>query len=340
MMNTQLPRACRLCSGHLWVLRPGGFLLWIILVLLPGMVAAQSIDPGASINFSISATSFPRNAAVGTRDNPAGTLVGTRYDNITCSVTKTSTVAGTLVSGYTDVYRTSNPGIGVRLEYSAALLGSYTSAPRTETYNTNAPSGTVQFFRRAVLVIVGPVATGMLTSLPSLTVTFGPGPNCTPANTFSTVSTTMTLTGAVITGQTCSVTTPSVGVTLPPVSQSDLIPAGTTAGNKAFAIGLNCTAGTNVYVTLTDATDNSNRTSLLKLGPSSTARGVQLRILRNGTTPVLFGADSAVAGNVNQFLVGASSSVTSVNLTAQYISTGTVAPGSVNAAATFTMSYQ
>ncbi|MGB3067697.1 MAG: fimbrial protein [Ottowia sp.] len=138
---------------------------------------------------------------------------------------------------------------------------------------------------------------------------------------------------------TCLVTTPSVSVTLPPVRAREFTGAGVTKGDTPLRIGLNCTPGANVYITLTDSTNPGNRTDRLTPAASSTAGGIAMRLLHNGT-PVAYGPDSDAAGTVNQWLVGASDSLTEVPLSAQYISTGTVTPGVVKGIATFTMSYQ
>ncbi|AIO28657.1 fimbrial protein [Burkholderia cepacia] len=138
---------------------------------------------------------------------------------------------------------------------------------------------------------------------------------------------------------TCTVTTPSVNVPLQPVAASKLNAVGVTAGDKEFNIGLNCKSGSKVYVTLTDLTDQSNTGNQLTLTPDSSAKGVKLRILRNGQ-PVSYGPDSIAIGNTNQWLVGPSATTTSIPLSAQYIATGQVSGGTVKGVATFTMSYQ
>jgi type 1 fimbria pilin len=161
-----------------------------------------------------------------------------------------------------------------------------------------------------------------------------------PANVTSPALVTISVNNTSIVATTCTVSTPSVSVTLPTVNASALSPVGTTLGNTNLSIGLSCQAGANVYVTLTDATNPGNTTSNLTLASGSTATGVKLRVLNSGGSPVSYGPDSAVAGNPNQWLVGASASTTRIPLTAQYISTGTVGPGTVKGLATFTMSYQ
>jgi type 1 fimbria pilin len=117
---------------------------------------------------------------------------------------------------------------------------------------------------------------------------------------------------------------------------------------KAFDIKFNCSGGdagqsSSIYLTLTDATVPSNRTSNLNLGPASTASGVAVRIQRDGgATDVLFGADSATIGNQNQWQAGTVATGTgtfSVPLQARMVQTGTVKPGGVSARATFTVAY-
>ncbi|WP_126228723.1 fimbrial protein [Burkholderia ambifaria] len=139
--------------------------------------------------------------------------------------------------------------------------------------------------------------------------------------------------------QSCIVTTPNVPVRLPPTAASKLNTVGITAGDTGFNIGLSCKTGTNVYVTLTDLTDTGNTGNQLTLTPDSTAKGVKLRILKNGQ-PVGYGPDSAEIGNLNQWLVGPSASTTNIPLSAQYIATDKVSGGTVKGVATFTMSYQ
>ncbi len=139
--------------------------------------------------------------------------------------------------------------------------------------------------------------------------------------------------------QSCTVLTPSVNVPLQPISANKLSAIGATASDRDFNIALSCKAGSNVYVTLTDLTDNGNLTNQLTLTQDSSAKGVKLRILRNGN-PVNYGPDSAATTTPNQWYVGPSATTTSIPLSAQYIATGQVSPGTVKGVATFTMSYQ
>ncbi|MBU9445982.1 fimbrial protein [Burkholderia multivorans] len=140
--------------------------------------------------------------------------------------------------------------------------------------------------------------------------------------------------------QSCRATFPDTPVQLDSVQTSRLPTPGSTAGDRPFNVGLSCSSGTNVYVTLTDLSNPGNTSDQLTLAPGSTASGVRLRLLRPGGVPVSFGPDSSSAGNLNQWYLGPSGSTTGISLTAQYISTGQVKAGSVKGLASFTLSYQ
>jgi type 1 fimbria pilin len=137
------------------------------------------------------------------------------------------------------------------------------------------------------------------------------------------------------------VTQASVAVTLPTVSTGAFSSrVGSIAGSQPFSLSFNCSAGAKVSITLTDNVYPANRSDTLQLTADSTAKGIGIQVLRNGS-PVLFGADSAAAGNTNQWLIGDSPNGTlQLPLTARYVSTAPVSAGTVKALATFTMSYQ
>lgn len=113
------------------------------------------------------------------------------------------------------------------------------------------------------------------------------------------------------------------------------------AGNTPFSLGLNCSAGTLVNLTLTDATTPSNTSNVLTLGSGATASGVGTQI-PNGMTPIVYGADSSAAGNNNQWFAGtANGGPMTLPLNVRYIRTANpITPGKVAGLATFTLSYQ
>lgn len=147
---------------------------------------------------------------------------------------------------------------------------------------------------------------------------------------------------------TCNVATTNVFVPMGTVSSVVFRGKGSVSKESPFNLQLNCFGGdagasTNVYVTLTDATNPANRSTTLSLNAGSTATGLAVQIL-SGTTLLGYGADSAAPGNANQWRAGTVSqgmSTFDIPLAARYVQTGTtVTGGSANAQATFTMSYQ
>jgi type 1 fimbria pilin len=144
-----------------------------------------------------------------------------------------------------------------------------------------------------------------------------------------------------LTTRTCSVTTRTLIFSLPPARQNDMPNIGSTGGSLTQNLQLNCPAGSNLQMVITDQTMPANRGSILTLAADSGASGFGIEVLHNGK-PVLFGPDSASVGAENQFSIGNNlSGFVSIPLTARYIRTSlTSRAGSVKALATFTMSYQ
>ncbi|KWA02548.1 adhesin [Burkholderia cepacia] len=132
------------------------------------------------------------------------------------------------------------------------------------------------------------------------------------------------------------------------ISSREFSGVGSTSPERDFSIRLNCTGGdpdtsTNAYVTLTDQTNNGNRSNQLSLTKDSTAKGVKVQILKAGKL-LSYGPDSSAVGNPNQWKAGnipRGISSFEIPLTARYIQTeSSVKGGTANAVATFTMSYQ
>lgn len=148
---------------------------------------------------------------------------------------------------------------------------------------------------------------------------------------------------------TCAVTTSSI--TIPLTTQAGIsvktftgIGSGST-WTSGVPLVLDCTGNTSdVYMTVTDATNSGNTSSTLSLTSASTATGLGIELSIFGKPKMSFGPDSASIGNTNQFLVAnavdASGSLT-INFSARYIQTAAkVKSGTANGAATFTMAYQ
>ncbi|WP_185219054.1 fimbrial protein [Paraburkholderia dinghuensis] len=279
-----------------------------------------------------------------------GTVLWTGAVNVGASTSDciggsyTITYAGVGVRESTyNTYPTGISGIGVRIRFYnwTCANGTANTTNWFPVYCTaNWSPSTVSAFALTVeFVKTGPVtAGGTVTGLFSQWTTNAA--NALWANTYW--SNTITFNVAV---PTCTVTTPNISVPMGSVPANSFASVGSVSDSQPFNISLNCAGGvgssyTNVYTTLTDVTDPSNLTNTLTLNASSTARGLGIQVL-NGTTPINFGPDSSVAGNPSQWFVGSMQNGShNIPLSARYIRTGTVTPGTANGSATFTMSYQ
>lgn len=254
-----------------------------------------------------------------------------------------------LAPGFSDVYQTGTAGIGIRYTFDSARcnatrvvmtngqarVGCYFSGPLDGPYqNANI---TVS----PTLVVTGtlPPGTTALSSIPPVTILFTESDQTT-----SWVKDPL-FTGAA-TGQfvhaTCSVKEPNVYVSLQTANaRAFSVGIGSVTPAQPFQLSLECARGAKVSITLTDSVSPDNRTNLLNLTHDSTARGIRIQILNSVGASVFFGADSAAPGNQNQWLIGDSPDGTlQVPMSARYVRTDAVTPGSVKALATFTMSYQ
>ena len=156
---------------------------------------------------------------------------------------------------------------------------------------------------------------------------------------FITPDANLTVTGLTTQTTACSVTGSNISVNLDHADLKDVSRVGSTAGSKAFNIGLNnCDAGLNVSMYLSAGGAGSSNTSLglLNADSNSTASGFGLQLLYNGT-PVQLGPTGAFRVITSPTTSGASYTIP---MTVRYYQTDTqVTPGKVNSSATFTMIY-
>ncbi|WP_336222952.1 fimbrial protein [Enterobacter kobei] len=139
----------------------------------------------------------------------------------------------------------------------------------------------------------------------------------------------------------------SMVIKMPSASMSDFSGVNSEARQGvSFSIQTACSAGVSLYATMTDANKPDNLGSVLSPSLQSTAEGVGIQVYYNGSSkPLLFGPESSVAGNINQFFIGGSpnSKVTAYNLQflAKYVQiSNQMSPGRVSANAIVTFSYQ
>jgi type 1 fimbria pilin len=135
------------------------------------------------------------------------------------------------------------------------------------------------------------------------------------------------------TAPACQVNTGNIIVNLPTVTSQVFSGAGSVAGTTPFQIGLTCSSGAIVRITIDTATPVAGQPGVI--APSSGgASGLGVQVLdSSGTTPVSFGTPKTIGATPNGAL--------SVNYFARYYQTGSaVGAGLLGATATFTLSYQ
>jgi type 1 fimbria pilin len=259
-------------------------------------------------------------------------------------------ITESLAPGSADVYQTSTAGLGIRYVVNAPTCNATNlvlsnnklrfdcsvSGPLDGPYVPTDISITTSF------VAIGPIHGGAstLSSVPVLGLYFEASDN--PGKLWTQFPVyTGSATGSLVSA-TCSVQTEALAVTLPtPAVRAFSSGIGAVAGRQAFSLSFACSSGAQVSIVITDAVDPSNRSNVLKLAADSTAKGIGVQVLKDQGTTVFFGPDEVGQNVANQWLIGASpNGLLVLPLSAQYIRTGNVEPGSVRALATFTMSYQ
>lgn len=322
--------------------------------LLLVMLAAITLGHTGSADASCPVTG-PSTVSFGTisvpRDLPVGAQIGSTQSvtyHVNCSISVLGynliMYSNSSLSSVPNVWNTGYPGIGIKVLDTSfgAAPGTYMSAIPASSqtnYGPNVAKGvaysgnyvfTYQLIKTGQVTASGPLNASFMFQLRDKDI---------QGNVTTVDLSNPTISATTVTALSCSVSTSSVSVTLPTAMASGFTAVGSTAGTTAFNVGISCAPGSQVYMTLTDSTTPGNTSNLLSLAPSSTASGIALQVLYAGN-PVSFGPDSATAGNTNQFLIGASASTSSVPLSVRYYRTGTVGAGTVDAVATFTMSYQ
>jgi type 1 fimbria pilin len=180
------------------------------------------------------------------------------------------------------------------------------------------------------LVKTGPISAGTITPTSS-TATYFAG----ILNTGYGLPGTFTIaSGTAVRPVTCSVTSATANQNIPLASFgiSSFPRAGAVAGEKPFSIALSCDSGVKVSITFSSATGTSGVASVL--GSNGTAAGVGVQLLNASQAPITL--DSALQ------LTSGTTANDSFRFFAQYYRLGEsqVTPGTVNASAIFTMSYQ
>lgn len=145
-----------------------------------------------------------------------------------------------------------------------------------------------------------------------------------------------------VTASGCTVNTPTANIDLGTIDIHTLTSVGSTSPSGSFNISLTCDANVVVNAVMTDQTTPINNSSVVTLTGSSSASGIGVQFFYNGTGPLMMGPDSSAAGTNNQFFIQSTSAAQTLSLPfqAKYIRTGELIPGSANALASITFSYQ
>ncbi len=300
---------------------------------------------------TIATVALPTNLNI-PRDSVVGTIlfdsqwVATPQDRANCSGTGTNSAGYvdpmTPVPGMANVYETGVAGIGIKASWWNGTDTSHTMDNATAvmtspmavwgTYTSKLYTFYTGLFR-VQLIKTGQVLPGNF-NLPVKLATGNYG--SAEINILQ-----LSNNNASVTAPACTVQESAISVTMPVGKGRDMPTVGSTTGDTGFKISIYCSSPVSVSMTMTDAANPTNVSSTLSLNPASTAKGVGYQIVYNGRE-ISYGPDSAIAKNVNQFNIGASSIVGALTIpfTARYVRTGPITPGSADANATFTMSYQ
>lgn len=317
-----------------------------VLMLGPLRANAQcSLGSAGAQAFNIT---LPATATI-PRDAPVGTVLAQGSANFTfnsaapsgvhCTSAATAVYANLIGGASTNgVMPTSLSGVGFTVQTNGTAINSGTVSLPATFFTTGCGNTTVCYGYLGGPITVALVKTGPITG----TQVF-PAGQVLSLTVGGIVAATVSVANPVqVMGQTCTVTTPSVSVSLGTVASKTFTSVGSSSTPTSFQIGLNCTGvTTNVGITFTDATNPGNATSTLSLTDDSSATGVGIQILYSGS-PVQYGADSSVAGNAGQVMLGSINDTSqNLNFSGRYVQTGSaVTAGTADGIATFTMSYQ
>ncbi|EJH7015195.1 type 1 fimbrial protein [Salmonella enterica] len=130
----------------------------------------------------------------------------------------------------------------------------------------------------------------------------------------------------------CTLTSGSeLDFNLEQVSRSDLPDVGSTFGRLEQDIELSCDEGTLVYMTVNGDTESDDNTIIKNAGDAGGV-GLQLLDVTDNNTPVEIGT--------RWMLVNGAKATETIPLAAQYIRTGELSSGTVEASATYTLDYE
>lgn len=300
-----------------------------LLALAPAWAHASGCTGTASATYTVSVPSTivnDPNIAVGTvlytsAPTPISTPV-TYYCNGQGNGWGLVAPSGALLPPNTNLFPTNISGVGYRVLENGVYITAYPYAQSRDNQGVYIESGSVTI----ELVKTGPITSGGSLQGPLAALRAG----ATNFITYATINLAGSLT---FTAPACQVSTSNITVNLPAVTSQAFSGVGSVAGTTPFQIGLTCSSGAIVRITLDTATPVAGKPGVIAPSSGGTS-GVGVQVLdSSGTTPVQFGVAQTIGATPNGAL--------SVSYFARYYQTGSaVSAGLLGATATFTLSYQ
>ncbi|WP_158785382.1 fimbrial protein [Pantoea sp. BAV 3049] len=240
------------------------------------------------------------------------------------------------------VFETGVPGIGFILGLKDTNATTYvplqTGITQTFPAEGTAESNELGWSAKVTFVKTGqPLASGTYIT-PTITAAILTAYN----NEVATAKVIISPTSINVNATGCTINTPSVPVDMGSLDVRSFNTVNSTSALKNFSVNLNCDANIALYAVVTDQTDPTNTSDTVSLTPDSTATGVGVQFFYNNTGPLALGPDSSLNSTVGQFFIQSTSQAETLTLPFQsrYIRTGDITPGTADAVASITFSYQ
>ena len=235
------------------------------------------------------------------------------------------------ISGFPHIYNTGIPGVGIKVCYTSNTEYTFDNPPRTGTmgqgFGISVSGARLDQGVTVELYKTGPITSKNIDSGLYFQKTYGD---------------LEVIRGSIVAGQviqlTCSLNSSTITVPLPDALGSAFTGRGTTKGDTAFTINLNCDAGTRINASLSGTqsaeTSNDSILALSGAGTSGVASGIGIQLLYGGA-PLKLNNNIVLKTSAGgqEFPPGA--------FTARYFQTkDNVTAGSANATATLNITYQ
>ena len=241
------------------------------------------------------------------------------------------------------IFETGVPGIGyiIGLKDSNATAWLPLQEETTQTYPADGSAGYASDLGWSAKVTFVKTSTALKSGVYQ-TPTINAAVLTAYNNETKTANVTINPATITVTASGCIVATRNASVNLGRVNTRDLPDEGSTSPASAFNVALTCDAGVSLYAVVSDQSDPGNRSTALSLTGDSGAEGVGVQVFYNDTGPLALGPDSSASGTANQFFIKSQSAEEQLNLpfTVRYVRTGPLVPGTANALASITFSYQ